>query len=113
MFALNIKEIDAPELARRLEEEHEQVAVVDVREQVEVAAGTIPGALHVPMRSIPWHAGEFDRNKDLVIICRSGARSAQVCAFLQQQGFENVYNLRGGIIAWARAGLPAALPRSA
>ncbi len=113
MFGLNIKEIDAPELAQRLENDHDHVCVVDVREPVEVSAGTIPGAVHIPMRSIPWHAGELDRDKDLVIICRSGARSAQVCAFLQQQGFDNVYNLRGGLIAWARAGLPAALPRTA
>lgn len=113
MFFGNIKEIDAEELAHRLQDEPGQVRVVDVREAVEVAAGTVPGARHIPIRSIPWHAGELERDRDLVIICRSGNRSAQVCAYLQGQGFDNVYNLRGGIIAWARAGLPAALPETA
>jgi len=49
---------------------------------------------------------ELDREQRLVIICRSGARSAQACQFLQQQGYEDVYNLRGGMIGWSHESLP-------
>jgi rhodanese-related sulfurtransferase len=41
------------------------------------------------------------------MVCRSGARSAQACQFLQQQGYSNVYNLRGGMMRWVQSGLPA------
>ncbi len=109
----NIKEIEAPELARWMEEKGDDLRVIDVREMGEIAAGTIPGAEPMPMASIPLRMNELDRNKDTVFICRSGARSAQVCMFLQQQGFENVYNLRGGMFGWARSGQQISLPKTA
>ena len=107
----NIKEIDAPELAQ-LHEEKEQLRVIDVREMQEIAAGTIPGAEAVPMATIPLRINEFKRDEKMVVICRSGARSAQVCMFMQQQGFDNVYNLRGGVISWARSNQPISLPQA-
>ena len=107
----NIKEIEAPELARRLEA-GEDVRVIDVREMREIGAGTIPGAEAMPMASIPVRMNELERNRDLVFICRSGARSAQVCMFLQQQGFDNVINLRHGIMGWAGSGQQISLPQA-
>jgi rhodanese-related sulfurtransferase len=47
---------------------------------------------------------EFPKDKEIVIYCRSGARSYHACSYLMQQGYQNVTNLRGGIIAWARGG---------
>jgi rhodanese-related sulfurtransferase len=56
------------------------------------------------MHLIPLRLGDLPRDRDVVLYCRSGARSYHACAFLAQQGFDNVINLRGGIVAWARDG---------
>jgi rhodanese-related sulfurtransferase len=108
----SIKEIDAPELSRWLEQKPEELRVIDVRQVNEYTAGTVQGADLMPMQTLPMRLHELERDKDLVFICRSGARSGQVCSFLQQQGFENVYNLRGGMMGWASSGLPAAQPQT-
>jgi rhodanese-related sulfurtransferase len=108
----NIKEIEALELAKWQDEKTDDLHIIDVREMAEIAAGTIPGAKPMPMASIPVRMHELDKQKDLVFICRSGARSAQVCMFLQQQGFNNVYNLRGGMFGWAGAGQEITLPEA-
>ena len=108
----SIKEVDAPELAQRLEDQPKNIRIIDVREMNEFTAGTMPGAEAMPMASIPVRLNELDKDKELVVVCRSGARSAQVCMFLQQQGFENVFNLRGGLMSWARLGLPIELPQA-
>ncbi len=108
----NIKEVDAPELAQRLHAQSDDIHVIDVREMNEYTAGTMPGAKAIPMATVPVRMNELEQDKELVVICRSGARSAQVCMFLQQQGFENVFNLRGGLMSWARNGLPIELPQA-
>jgi rhodanese-related sulfurtransferase len=113
MFFGNIKEIEPAELARQLEQQSQALRVIDVRSINEIMAGTIPGAEPLPLHLLPVKMGDFRRDETLVFICRSGARSAQACAFLQQQGFENVINLRGGMIGWVQNGLPAALPQVA
>ncbi len=112
-FGRRIKEIDAPELARQLAENEGRFRIIDVREPNEIAAGTILGAEAMPLHTVPLRMNELDRDETLVFICRSGARSAQVCRFLQSQGFENVYNLHGGMIAWARIGQLVAQPITA
>ena len=107
MFMNSIKEIDAPELASWVKEKQANMRVIDVRGMNEIASGTVAGAEAVPLHTIPVKFSEFSRDEKLVFICRSGARSAQACMFLQQQGFENVYNLRGGMIGWTQCGLEA------
>ena len=109
----NINEIEAAELADWVTESEKAFHVVDVREINEINAGTIPDALAMPLASVPLRLDELDKTTPLVFICRSGARSAQACAFLQQQGFENVHNLRGGMFAWASAGQPIGQPKVA
>jgi rhodanese-related sulfurtransferase len=106
----NIKEVDAPQLAHWLENRPEDIRVIDVRHLNEIALGTVPGAQPIPLHTLPFRLAGLERDKDMVLICRSGARSAQAAAFLQQQGFENVYNLRGGMLGWAQNGLPAPAP---
>jgi len=108
----SIKELDAPELAQRMDGQHQDLHVIDVREMNEYTSGTMPGAKAMPMASIPVRLNELQQDKELIIICRSGARSAQVCMFLQQHGYENVFNLRGGLMSWARSGLPIELPEA-
>lgn len=80
--------------------------LLDVREPDEWLAGHPPGAHHVPMMEIPARAAEVPTDRDVVVLCRVGARSAQVVTYLRQRGYENVYNLDGGMYAWAAAGRP-------
>ena len=81
--------------------------LVDVREPWELDIARLPGAVHVPMGEIPTRLAELDRSRDLVILCRSGARSLTVARFLEGQGYTSVANLSGGILAWARDVDPA------
>lgn len=110
MFMNSIKEIDAPELAQWVKAEDQKIRIIDVRGMNEIAAGTIPRAEALPLHTLPVKINDLSRDEKLVFICRSGARSAQACMFLQQQGFENVFNLRGGMIGWVQSGFaPVAL----
>lgn len=108
----NIKEVEVAELNAMLEAEDNAIRVIDVRQPAEIAAGTVPKAETMPMHTIPLRMSELNKEDKLVLVCRSGARSAQACAFLQQQGFNDVYNLRGGMMGWAGSGLPITLPQA-
>lgn len=76
--------------------------ILDVREPWEVAVCALPGARHVPMREIPAHTDDLPRDTDVVVVCHHGVRSQYVASFLERLGFERLYNLAGGIDAWAR-----------
>ena len=79
--------------------------LVDVREDEELAAdGRIEGALHIPLASLAERAGEL-AGEQVVLICRSGARSAMAADALRASGF-TACSVDGGILAWERAGLP-------
>ena len=80
--------------------------LLDVREQDEWVAGHAPGALHVPMMDVPARTEEIPTDRDVVVICRVGQRSAQVVAYLRHQGWERVANLDGGMAGWEAAGRP-------
>lgn len=75
--------------------------LLDVREGWEVALCHLPDSLHIPMQQVPAKLVELDSGNDLVVICHHGARSMQVAMFLERQGFSAVFNLTGGIEAWA------------
>ena len=78
--------------------------LIDVRTEAEVAQGVIAGAMHIPLHLLPLRAADISQDKPVVVYCRSGARSAQACAYMAAQGFGNMHNLAGGIMAWARSG---------
>src|ERR1700689_3567659 len=81
----------------------EDLTLLDVREDWEVKLAPVPThTVHIPMGEISDRIGELPRIKPTVVICRSGGRSAQVAQFLERQGFEKVFNLSGGILAWSR-----------
>lgn len=80
--------------------------LIDVRDDDEWAAGHAPDARHLPMMDVPGHLEDVPTEGDVVIVCRSGNRSGQVVAFLQERGWDNVRNLAGGMIDWAAAGRP-------
>jgi rhodanese-related sulfurtransferase len=79
--------------------------LVDVREPSEWAAGHAPAAKHIPLGDLTRRLGELPADKPLLTVCRSGRRSAQAAALLAGSGRE-VHNVRGGMTAWAGAGLP-------
>jgi rhodanese-related sulfurtransferase len=106
MFGMKVKEIDASQLSQWVSEANHKMRVIDVRQMEEIAMGTVPKAEALPLSTLPGKVHEFSREEKLIMVCRSGARSAQACTFLQQQGFTNVYNLRGGIMGWAQSGFP-------
>ena len=110
---MNINEIDVGDLVSLLETNPNNIQIIDVRQPQEVAAGKIPGSENIPMVSLPLRATEISDDKQVVLVCRSGARSGQCTAWLMQNGKNNVYNLRGGIIAWANSGLHIELQQSA
>lgn len=110
---MHIQEVEAPMLHRMLAENPDGVNVIDVREPQEVAQGTVPGASHIPLRVVPLKLQDITKDKPVVFFCRSGARSAQATMYLAQQGFDNVFNLRGGAMAWAQHGLDFGLPQTA
>lgn len=84
-----------------LVEQNETPIVLDVREPWEIAICALPGSIPIPMGEIPERVNELPKNKPIVVICHHGVRSMQVAYYLNDAGFENVYNLTGGIDAWA------------
>jgi rhodanese-related sulfurtransferase len=78
----------------------EDIFVLDVREPHEYQIASIGGTL-IPMNQVPQRLAEIDRNREIVVQCRSGARSQRVAEFLAAQGYPNVKNLAGGILAWS------------
>lgn len=78
----------------------EKPFLIDVREDEEVAAGMIDGALHIPMGEIPNRLGDIPSDSEVIFVCRSGGRSGRVCDYLAAQGYDNVVNMLGGMLAW-------------
>ena len=105
-----VKEIDASALKARLDA-GEDIALIDIRSDAEVAQGILPDAEHLAMHLIPLRMHDLPKDKDVVLYCRSGARSYHACNFLSQQGVDTVINLHGGIIAWAPLGYSIDAPQ--
>lgn len=82
----------------------DDVVLLDVREQHEYDAGHIPGVVHIPMGEVASRLAEIPTDKTVIVTCRSGNRSGQITSLLQQKGYTNVHNMRGGILAWQQAG---------
>lgn len=97
--------IDPPE-AHRLHDDGEAV-ILDVREEDEVAYARIPGSLHIPLFELQSRLDEVPKDRLVVCQCASGGRSLGATAVLLRHG-RDAANLTGGIMAWARAGLPIA-----
>ncbi|WP_137719964.1 rhodanese-like domain-containing protein [Methylobacillus flagellatus] len=97
------QEIEAEQLHQLLAVQ--KIQLVDVRNDDEVARGIIPGALHITLANIPMkHEALLSEDVPLVFYCHSGIRSAHAASFLASKGREQVYNLRGGVLAWGKAG---------
>ncbi len=93
-----MKEVTAVEV-KELLESGKEVNLIDVRETDEVAAGTIPGAVHIPLGDVEARASELDKSKPYIIICRSGGRSGKATSFLESAGYDAT-NMSGGMLDW-------------
>ncbi len=77
--------------------------LLDVREPDELAIASIPWAVAIPMGQVPDRLAELPKDKPIAVLCRSGARSGRVTQFLNENGFPDVANVAGGILAWSDA----------
>lgn len=82
--------------------------VLDVRDASEYAAGHLPRARHIPLKDLATRVGEIAKYKERAVLltCRNGPRSSGASRVLKQAGFNAVYQLKGGIVAWQQASLP-------
>ncbi len=80
--------------------------LIDVREPSEFAGGRIPGALLIPLGTLPSRAGEIDIDRPAVMICHSGKRSTDACEELHSLGYSKLHNLEGGMVAWKAGSHP-------
>jgi rhodanese-related sulfurtransferase len=97
-----MRQISPAQLAQRLDDPQQPAPLLlDVREPWELEICRIEGSVAMPMGSVPARFPELDRDRETVVICHHGGRSAQVCMFLERQGFSSVINLAGGVAGWA------------
>jgi len=101
-----IKEVDCAAALQLIN--HKEACVLDVREPDEFKAGHLLNAKPIPLGKLRERVGEMERYRDkpIIVVCRSGNRSATACALLGRDGFAQAYNLTGGVTAWQKAGLP-------
>ena len=97
-----MKTVTAPELAAWLADAaRTKPVLLDVREPWEFETCRIKGSMPIPMNTIPARLAELEEDAAIVCICHHGARSMQVAAFLEHNGFTDITNLTGGVHAWA------------
>lgn len=101
-----VKEVDCAAALQLIN--HKEACILDVREPDEFKAGHLLNAKSIPLGKIRDRIGELERyrEKPIVVVCRSGQRSATACALLGKEGFTQVYNLSGGVTAWQKTSLP-------
>lgn len=101
-----VKEVDCAGALQLIN--HKEALVLDVREAEEFSGGHLLNAKHIPLGKLRERVGELERQREkpLLVVCRSGQRSATACAVLGREGFAQVYNLSGGVMAWQKANLP-------
>jgi rhodanese-related sulfurtransferase len=101
-----IKDVESIEALQLIN--HKNALVLDVREESEYKSGHILNAKWIPLGKLAERTGELERFRDqpIVVVCRSGNRSASACALLGKKGFTQAVNLSGGVMAWGKSSLP-------
>ena len=94
-----MKEVTVSEL-KKMKDEGADFQLIDVREEHEIEICSIGGE-HIPMGDVMDNLNRISKDRQVIIHCRSGARSGAICQALNTEGYTNIYNLKGGIIAWA------------
>jgi glyoxylase-like metal-dependent hydrolase (beta-lactamase superfamily II)/rhodanese-related sulfurtransferase len=106
----SIPQITVHELFEMQEQGPDRIAVIDVREPGELSGGVIAKSVRIPLGDLQRRTGELDREKLLVVHCRSGYRSSIATSLLRRAGFRDIANLTGGFDAWKGVGLPYVVP---
>ena len=96
-----MQQITPTELFQRLQQKGDQPLLLDVREPVEFEYCHIEGSVPMPMKRVFLGLNQLDPERETVVICHHGQRSAQIANFLIGHGFKRVFNLKGGVAAWA------------
>jgi rhodanese-related sulfurtransferase len=97
----NVPAIEVEQL-RDMLKTSEPPLVVDVREPWENELCSLPGNVLIPLASLPNRLGELPKERTIIVHCHHGSRSARATAYLQQQGYNKVFNLTGGIDGWSK-----------
>lgn len=97
-----VDQLTVKELKGQLDRKENLPVILDVREPWELDVCSLSDTHNIPMGQIQNRVDELNKDRGLVIMCHHGIRSQRVALFLQQQGFANIYNLAGGIDAWAK-----------
>ncbi|WP_428354383.1 rhodanese-like domain-containing protein [Methyloprofundus sp.] len=98
-----ITQVSPKNLQQQLQEDPQAYFLLDVREPFEYQIASLEDSVLIPMNQIPARLDELDKEQAIVVICHHGMRSENVAYFLDQQGYNKVFNLTGGIDAWARS----------
>ncbi len=96
-----VAELRPEEVAERLARSPKGVLLLDVREPFERATAVIEPSLHIPMGEVEARLAEIPKDRDVIVYCHGGFRSAMVAGYLESQGYRSVANLAGGIDAWS------------
>ncbi len=100
MTEQSVPEITVEQLKKKIDAK-EKFFLLDVREPHEYDICKIPGSKLIPLGEIADRVGEIDKSGELVVHCRSGARSAKAVKYLREHGFDKAVNVAGGVLAWA------------
>ncbi|MGP4081872.1 rhodanese-like domain-containing protein [Pseudalkalibacillus sp. R45] len=99
MFGFNNVKTITPDEVDKKRKENNDISIIDVREDEEVANGIIPGAKHIPLGDISERTNEIPKDKEHIMVCRSGNRSGKAAKFLEGEGY-SVLNMKGGMMNW-------------
>ena len=101
-----VKDVDVVEALQLIN--HKNAVILDVREESEYKSGHILNAKWIPLGKLVGRIGELERYRaqPVVVVCRSGQRSASACVALGKQGFAQAHNLSGGVMGWQKSNLP-------
>ena len=101
-----VKDVDVVEALQLIN--HKNAVILDVREESEYKSGHILNAKWIPLGKLVGRIGELERHREqpIVVVCRSGQRSASACVALGKQGFAQAHNLSGGVMGWQKSNLP-------
>ena len=97
-----VEELSPQEVAEKLKQAPNDVVLLDVREPDEREQAVIEPSLFIPMRDVPQRLAELPKDREIVVYCHSGTRSAMIAGFLEAKGYPHVANMSGGIDAWSR-----------
>lgn len=100
LFGNNVKSLNGQE-AKEMIQKDKNVVIIDVRSAMEVAGGKVKGAKNIDVSSSAFNAQveKLDKNKTYIVYCASGGRSQRACSIMKNIGFDNVYNVQGGIMS--------------